>query len=131
MRKFFRASLLIVLFVLFAVSCSASPTIESSGMKDISEPEDPVVTTTFQQRSYFYNGAEGRNAMELLKELYLVKTKDFGSGLGEFVESINGVSAASDEFWAFYVNGKSSNIGASSYSTKSDDLIEWRLEKIR
>jgi hypothetical protein len=35
------------------------------------------------------------------------------------------------EFWALYVNGKQSEVGAGVYVTKNDDVIEWRLEEIK
>jgi hypothetical protein len=77
-----------------------------------------------------YQGEEGKNALELLKAKYPVKTKEF-PGAGEFVESINGVTPETDYFWAFYVNGATSNVGAGQYVTKTADKLEWRLEKIQ
>ncbi len=76
-----------------------------------------------------YNGEDGKNALTILKSKYTVGTQEF-SGIGEFVTSINGVTPDSKHFWAFYVNGKSSNIGASQYITKSTDKLEWKLETI-
>ncbi|HLC44364.1 MAG: hypothetical protein A2722_00060 [Candidatus Doudnabacteria bacterium RIFCSPHIGHO2_01_FULL_50_11] len=81
------------------------------------------------QQSFFYAGIKGETAMSLLKLYHKVETKDFGD-LGEMVVAIDGIKPAADEFWAFYVNGKSSTIGASSYKTKDNDQIEWRLETI-
>lgn len=76
-----------------------------------------------------YAGVEGKTALELLRASHTITTKSF-SGLGEYVESIDGVKPDSKHFWSFYVNGKSSNVGASSYTTKSGDVIEWKLEVI-
>jgi len=76
-----------------------------------------------------YNGQEGKNALEILKSKYTVETKSFGS-VGEFVESINGIKPDSKHFWEFFVNGKSSSIGAGSYITKSTDVLEWKLGEV-
>jgi len=77
----------------------------------------------------FTNPGETVTALDLLKSNYQVVTKTF-SGLGEFVESINGIKPDSKHFWAFYVNGKSSNVGAGSYTVKDGDKLEWKLDEI-
>ncbi|MBI4054418.1 MAG: DUF4430 domain-containing protein [Candidatus Doudnabacteria bacterium] len=110
--------------LLLAVSCNYfTPT------KPATEPE--AVSPENTVKIFSYQGIEGVDALTTLKELYQVETKDFGPGLGEFVQSINGVKPASNEFWAFYVNGESSNVGASSYVAQANDQIEWRMEKIK
>ncbi len=72
----------------------------------------------------------GITALDLLKISYKVTAKDYGAGMGEFVETIDGIKPDSQHFWAFYVNGKSSNVGASSYKLEANDNIEWKLEAI-
>ena len=47
-------------------------------------------------------------------------------GLGEFVESINGVPNTDHDFWFLYVNGKESSTGISTTIVHSGDVIEWR-----
>ncbi len=76
-----------------------------------------------------YDIISGQTALDLLKIKHKVVAKTY-SGIGEFVESIDGMKPDSQHFWAFYVNGKSSNVGASSYVLKSGDKIEWKLEAI-
>jgi uncharacterized protein YxeA len=77
-----------------------------------------------------YKGVEGKNALELLKASHKVETKTY-EGMGELVTSIDGVTPDSKHFWAFYVNGQQSQVGASSYTTKATDNIEWKLEEIQ
>lgn len=77
-----------------------------------------------------YQGEEGKSAMSLLKANYQVETQSFGN-LGEFVKSINGIQPDSTHFWALYVNGSISQVGADAYITKPTDIIEWKLEKIQ
>jgi len=86
-------------------------------------PADPDAHTR-------YAGVEGKTAMELLKSFHTVETQDFGD-LGEFVESIDGMKPDSRHYWAFYLNGEQSQVGASAYVTKPTDIIEWVLEEIK
>lgn len=76
-----------------------------------------------------YQGEAGKNALEILKQKYQVQTKEF-AGLGEFVESINGVKPDSKHFWKFFIDGQGSNLGAGSYVTKNSDSLEWRLAEV-
>ena len=52
------------------------------------------------------------------------------SGLGFFVEEINGVkNNPAGENWLYYVNGQPAPVGISNYKLKIDDTIEWQYEK--
>ncbi len=56
-------------------------------------------------------------------------TSEF-SGLGVFVEAINGVGDdGSNKNWIFRVNGKLASVGASGYSLQAGDQISWTYEK--
>lgn len=122
-RIFLTSVFLAASLVTVAVSCNKQTAAPAN-------TNQPASSETRGQKSYSYNGIKGVNAMDLLEQIHQVKTKDFGPGLGKMVQSIEGVEPASDEFWAFYVNGKPSNVGASSYTMKDTDQIEWRLDKI-
>ncbi len=90
-------------------------------------------TSQVQQKSsteVSYKGVEGKNALELLKQSHKVETKTY-EGLGELVTSIDGVSPDSKHFWAFYVNGQQSQVGADAYTTNDADAIVWKLEEIK
>jgi hypothetical protein len=90
----------------------------------------PTQTTQAPAASVRYQGVEGKTALELLKASHNVETKQFS--FGEMVISIDGVTPDPNKaFWAFYVNGKMSDVGASTYVTKSSDVIEWKLEEIK
>jgi len=54
--------------------------------------------------------------------------KDY-PGMGFFVESINGKKNSDNLYWMLYINGKSSDTGASQTTIHSGDKIEWRYEK--
>ncbi len=49
--------------------------------------------------------------------------------LGFFVDSIEGVKGGNGSYWALYIDGKYSELGASSATVKRGDTIEWRYEK--
>jgi hypothetical protein len=51
------------------------------------------------------------------------------SGLGFFVNQINGVENANSKYWTLYVNGNYSMVGTSQYNPKEGDRIEWKFEK--
>lgn len=88
------------------------------------------ITFSDDGRTVTYSGQEGRDALSILKDL-TENVETESSSIGEFVTSINGVTADPDtEFWAFYVNGKLANEGAGTYQTKNTDIIEWRIDKI-
>lgn len=49
-------------------------------------------------------------------------------GLGEFIDSIDGKPNGSGNYWFLYVNGKSSDTGASSTHLAPGDTVEWRYD---
>jgi len=71
----------------------------------------------------------GENAVDLLKADHQIDTKLY-NGIGEMVLSIDGIKPDSKHYWEFFVNGKSSNVGPSSYVLKNGDKIEWKLSLI-
>ena len=121
--------LVVGLPVLFlAAACNQTPAAvtDTKGVSHISQSVQGQV----QNQKMEFSAGENKTALDLLRASYTLQTKNFGSGLGEFVEEINGTKPAKNEFWAFYVNGKSSNVGASSYFPKDGDSLEWKIDKI-
>ena len=54
--------------------------------------------------------------------------RDF-PGLGFFVEAINGKKSENGYYWILHINGKKSDLGASSAHLKAGDVVEWQYEK--
>lgn len=79
-----------------------------------------------QSNSFTYQGETGKNALELLKANADVQTET--SDFGEMVTSINGQAGGGDKYWAFFVNGEMSSVGAADYATKDSETIEWKLQ---
>ncbi|MDO8664164.1 MAG: DUF4430 domain-containing protein [Candidatus Liptonbacteria bacterium] len=48
------------------------------------------------------------------------------SGLGYFIDSINGIKNANGNYWTLYVNGTYATVGASAYKLSGNDRIEWK-----
>lgn len=123
--KFLSGTFIAMLLLSFASGCQTQ--------------EPPVAITPFipptpgnsqQVSSISYQGVEGQDALSLLKKEHTVETKSFGEGIGEFVETIDGITPSQNEFWSFYIDGKIGQVGASTYITKTGETIEWKLEAI-
>lgn len=91
--------------------------------------QNATTASQSQPNEISYMGVEGKNAMDLLKASHQVETKHYD--FGDMVQSIDGITPASDQFWAFYVNGQASQVGADAYQTKASDTISWKLDKIQ
>lgn len=52
------------------------------------------------------------------------------TGIGKFIESINGVKGHGEQNWIYYVNGKKAQIGVSNYKLKPGDVVSWKYEKL-
>jgi len=75
-----------------------------------------------------YHGEAGKTALELLQQHAAVQTTT-DQALGEFVSSINGVTAGtSGTYWVYYVNGTPMSTNPGRYVTSSTETIEWKLE---
>lgn len=78
--------------------------------------------------SIAYNGQDGKNALDLLKENNKIETQD--SSFGIFVTTINGIQNTNNQYWMFYVNGELSSTAPDQYQSKNSDKIEWRYQDI-
>lgn len=85
------------------------------------------------KKSLVLNFTEGDSLEKVIrdassKNLIDIKGTNF-SGLGFFVDEINGVKAGNGYSWIYYVNGVKATVGVSSYKLQEGDLIEWKYEK--
>ena len=44
-------------------------------------------------------------------------------GMGELIDSINGIKNNGNQYWIYYVNGVEAQIGISNYKIKSGDIV--------
>jgi hypothetical protein len=49
------------------------------------------------------------------------------TGMGEFIEKINGVKNGNKN-WIYYVNGVKAEIGVSNYKINPGDVVSWKYE---
>lgn len=75
-----------------------------------------------------YSGQDGKTALELLKAKFTIETQNI-AGV-ETVVSISGKKSSANEYWAFLVGGVESVQSASSYVTKTTDVITWELKPV-
>lgn len=55
-------------------------------------------------------------------------TSDYYVGMGYFVTGIGTISSHDNYFWAFYYNGASSMVGASTQKVAANDTTAWKFE---
>lgn len=71
----------------------------------------------------------GKTAFALLLE-NLPDTGYKKYDFGYFIESINNLKGDNSHFWAFYINGNKSEVGADSVVVKPGDVVEFKYETI-
>lgn len=83
--------------------------------------------------SYEANIQEGKNVYDLMTTLannnsgFSFHAKEY-TGLGYFVDEINGIKGTSGKYWIYYINNRQASIGISAYVVKNGDVIEWKQE---
>lgn len=106
---------------------SIEPNIEKKIITD-NEKYISVILTVFD-KSYPVKIQEKSSVYEAMKN---IKDDTFSfngikhSGLGYFVNEINGVKGESGKYWFYYVNGEEASIGISNYILKDGDIISWK-----
>lgn len=81
---------------------------------------------TWSENILTYKGENSKTALELLEKY--AKTEKNGEGEMAYITSINGITPGENQFWSFYINDKSSELGAGSYITSDSDTIVWKLD---
>ncbi|MEK7081157.1 MAG: DUF4430 domain-containing protein, partial [Patescibacteria group bacterium] len=52
------------------------------------------------------------------------------TGMGKFIETINGIKGNGNQNWIYYVNGKEAQVGVSNYKINPGDVVSWKYEKL-
>ncbi|MFA5095073.1 MAG: DUF4430 domain-containing protein [Candidatus Paceibacterota bacterium] len=66
--------------------------------------------------------------IQLQKEKKISFKDKVYSGMGKFIEEINGVKNNGDKNWIYYVNDKKATIGVSNYQMIPGDIVIWKYE---
>lgn len=75
------------------------------------------------------DGANVLDAMNAASSQGLTYSGKQFMGLGLRVDEIGGVRSENGNYWFLYVNGKTSDLGASDMTLKQGDEIEWRYKQ--
>lgn len=70
-------------------------------------------------------GTNAFEAMQLAAEVGYQET-----AYGPMVETINGASHGTNQFWALYLNGEMAMVGINGITIDKDTTIEWKTEDI-
>lgn len=98
-------------------------------------PENQTSVALFVgDKKYATSVPENSNVYDLMEKLQ--KETDFRfsgknySGLGFFVEEINGIknNPKDSQYWIYYVNGQEANLGISAMKVKQGDIIMWQYQ---
>ncbi len=144
MQKYAKILLLTSIIVLLAAGCNNTKPAQQNqpqGQKQGQTQNQPtptspqgatiIVSQTVEGSNLnqpSYTVPAGESEMDLLKKSHAIEVKSYS--FGDMVIGIDGIKPDSKHFWEFFVNGKSSNVGASSYILKNGDKIEWKLSAI-
>jgi hypothetical protein len=123
MKKIIFASLTFTALIIGAVVI-ISPNNPQKSVQSVKISKQP--SKVIPNLNYFsYQGQVNVDALTLLKQFAIVKQDSSG-----LITSINGreAQARNREFWAFYINGKLSEVGPHQYITKDTDIIEWKIQ---
>ena len=124
-------------------SYSSAPTLTTSlaaqgdtlAARDATSTKTASIEFTLSVGGKNYHGTVRAEATVLDAMNELASSSDFKftskefSGMGTFVESINGKAGADGFYWILYINGTPSQTGASQTIVNSSDIVEWKYEK--
>ena len=133
MTKIFRTVFISSAIVFLAASCNQQSAISNQQLEERQQIQVSNLVEGVDRGDQLFNfyADENKTALDILKSGHTIETKTF-SGVGEYVTSIDGKTEDSGKnFWALYVNGTQSQVGASDYHPKDKDKIEWKLELIK
>ena len=87
------------------------------------------IKTTQNSKQVEYQGQNGKNVFDLLKNEHSVEFSN--SDLGVFVTSIDNLQNTSTDYWIWYANDKMGTVAADQYQTHNDQKITWKYQTIQ
>ena len=121
--KFNLKILAIFLFGLFSLqplSVSADESIETIQLSLVISSADQINLTAVKSVE------KGINSYDAIKQLVVVGVKD--TSFGPQIMSLGGVEAVGNTYWALYVNGSMSMVGAHDVILSEDTFIRLNME---
>ena len=126
---------LIFLGVFFLNSQKKLPLPDLPLLKEEKKVEGQVTKTTPQANDLsFTDNIPGETSvydfMSKLEEKGKINfTEKYYIGMGEFIDSINGIKNNQNQSWIYYVNGIEAQVGVSNYKIKTGDIVSFKYEK--
>lgn len=120
--------------VFLAASCNSKSSVNNRELEERVQIQASQIVQGIDRGSQLFNfyADENKSALDLLRSGHQVETKSFSGVVGEYVAAIDGKAQdPGKNFWALYVNGVQSRVGASDYKPQDGDRIEWKLEEIK
>lgn len=121
--KFHLKVLVMVLFVLASLHSSltfAENSIETVQLSLVISSANEMNLTAVKQVE------KGLNSFDAISELVIVGSKD--TSFGPQIISLGGIEAVGNTYWAFYVNGLMSMVGAQDVILLEDTFIHLNME---
>lgn len=118
-------------------SATTTPTVilKPKAEESLKKNTEYFQTTTFSvnDQNYTLQFNAGENLLTAMRRLdnaddnFQFSGREYPS-LGFFVEEINGIknNPTNNEYWGYYINGKTATVGISLYILKLNDLIKWQ-----
>lgn len=116
-----------VLFVLLLTGCSsvANDTQNTSQSEVVASSPEVLPQTTLELEAEI----DGQLVADLTESRHQVEYKEYDFGV--MVESIDGLRADSNHYWALYVNDEYGEAGAKQLKVNQGDRIKWVYEEIK
>lgn len=122
------------------VSNNETPNVQKENTKELkSVPIEKVVEkglqTILEVNGTKYEGEVNKEISvydfmnQLRNESKITFKEKTYSGIGKFIEEINGVKSDGDNYWIYYVNGVEASIGVSNYKINPGDVVSWKYEE--
>ena len=108
------------LFLFQPLSVSADDSTETVQLSLVITSDDQINLTVVKQVE------KGINSYDAIKELVVVVVKD--TSYGPQIISLGGVEAIGNTYWALYVNGSMSMVGAHDVILSEDTFIRLNME---
>lgn len=123
LKIFFSVLVVAVIFGVFLIKSQNQTPLSPTDNTPIVTISPTVISSTDQ---FEYSGKDGIDALTLLKQKTSVKQDTTGMVISIASRQADNTQR---EFWSFYINGQSAQVGAASYVTKNNDIITWKIEK--
>jgi len=128
---------LLIVVVLVLISAGAFAYVNKTTVAPSAGPTQsqtsPKATLTIGDVAYPINIVPGMTVMDAMNSLSstgaITYTSQEYTGLGAFIDSINGQKSGGNNYWMLYVNGTTTATGVSATTITAGDVVEWRYEK--